>query len=851
MFVLTWEGTGTVQLLPSINDGVGEHVLSSTPNRIVLRMDTPFEYEIVRITRSAPDDPVRGLRLWAPERDGAGLALTDASDLRPGHVEGSLEPLPGAPEPRFHPIFLDHLRQAPDAGVLRFLGWLTINGITDERPVTWADRGDPDAAVQGLAVIDGRWGRHPVPAFRDRLGYPYEWLVALCNETGRDLWLQVPHTATPELAQALAVEVARTLRPELRVWAEFSNELWNAAPPYMPQRRRAMARAAEHFGVDEAAVDTAHLAWGAGRLQAEFLRTFEDAWREAGQSDARLVNVASGFAAVPEFNRGVLESMREVDPTLPEVLAVSNYFGHDTQGEVFALHPFGAAPGAWPDALFEATASTVRRTLHEAFGAWAQSGRIAQDLGLPMVSYEGGQHMLPFGYGDRTNPAHVDFMDFLFAFQRSARMGALYREQYALWSAAGGRTPSLWMDLGTWSFWGTWGAKEYVTQTRGESPKWDAFCGWGETQRGVRAPHDALGTRPVMTPARQTGEAGRPFDGVIEALGGDGPVALSLLGGALPPGLTLRDEGFGHARIAGTPSRAGVFRAVLRARDADGDVDDARLEITIDPAGLAGHAMLVFRGTDLPASVLPDGTPNGRYDPTRPTERLDGGARLCVPFSPDAPLFATEFLGSGVLPATGPLAVLGGWCARALEGSTRVGPAELSSWTGLRERQFMSWIGDLAGPSSFDAVLLWPRAQFEALGGTGRHAFGADASTATLQADLTGLVGDGKNELHFVVVDREGGTDVWYLSEAAWRAPFLGDGVFRIEDFSGSSLPGRRFARIEPPTGTEVSLPTTGLVFGPVSFDDVQAVGLFYRGTRWRWHHGFAFRRFFALGERR
>ena len=853
VFVLTWNGSGDLFLLPSINDGHGMRTLLSTPNRIVAVMDTPFKFEVLRLTRSDPSNPVRDVRLWAPVRDGAGLELTAASDLAPGHIAGSLEPAPGAPEPLFHPVFLSHLREASAAGVLRFLGWLNINGITDATPVAWADRADPDAAVRSLSVIDQGWSRHAVPGFRTRVGYPYEWILALCNAVGSDCWLQVPHTASDDLVTNLAELTARTLRPDLRAWVEFSNELWNSASPYLPQRTAATAVAAAHFGVDASAVSTAQLAWGVGQLQGGFLRTFERRWRELGQSDARLVNVVAGFAAIASYNDAVLASVREIDPNLGEVLAVSNYFGYGTQGDIFHRYACGSTPGVGPASLYDDTAAIVRRDLWSTAEPWTQNGAVARAAGVPLVSYEGGQHMLPLGYGDWSDPVDTDFMNFMYAFQRSPQMGALYREQYALFSAAGGRTPSLFMDLGTWSFWGYWGAEEYVTQTRAQSAKWDAFLSWGERQAGVRAPYDAVGTRPVLRAATLRGEAGTPLDVALAADGGDGAVVLSVLAGSLPPGVSLVPGASGTARLVGTPTAPGRFRAVLRALDRDGDPDDRGYTVDVDPQGTRDQSLFVFRGADLPASTLASGMPNGRYDPMRRTQTLDGGQRLCVPFSiadGDA-LFAAEFVGTQHLLPTSPLTFYGGWCVTGLPGGGRSAPPNLNAWVGLRTGQFVSWTGDFNGPLSFDAMLLWRRDQFTADAGTGAYAFASDPTHGTLQVDLTSLVADGTNVIRFVVVTHEAAGDAWYVSEAAYTDAYLGDGFFRLQDFVGNAAAGHRWAPIPAPSGTSVAVDPTTLHFAATTFDDVRAVGLLYRGTRWQWNFSFAFDRVFALGARR
>ena len=856
VFVLTWQGAGEVVMMPSVNDGHGLQTLQSSPHRLVALLDTPFKYLVVRARNSDVADPIRNLKLWAPLSDGAGLDLTAQSDLAPGHIAGSLEPAPGAVDPLFHPRFLEHLRESPDAGVYRFLAWSRINGLADnEPPLTAAELPGPDQGMHELVVIDQGYTRHPVNAFHGRAGFAYELAIDLCNVMGRDCWLQVPHTATDELVRELAHRAAARLRPDLRLWIEFANEIWNSAPPYLPQRHLAAQVAAAHFGIDPAAASFSQIAWGAGQLQAHFFQTFQEVWQAAGLPDDRLINVVGGFAAGPSYNHDELASIAEVDPTLPEVLAISNYFGYGIQGDIYHLHAWNTPAGDWPPALYDATAAVVRRSLYSTVDTWTQDVAVARSFGLPTVSYEGGQHMLPTGYGDWNDPASVDFMTYMYAFQRSPQIAALYREHYALFSAVGGRTASQWFDIGTYSFWGYWGAKEYVTQTRAQAPKWDAFAAWGETQRGVRAPGDVLGTRPEYAAPKYNGEQGQPFSIDLDVSGGDGVVSIGLLGGSLPPGVQLVDLGAGHARLSGTPQAFGLFRFVIRALDADGDANDQRGTFGVDPAGTSTQALFAFRGADLPVSLQANGNPNGRYDPVRRVDNLNAGTALCVPFSlaDGQPLFGPEYNGGlNRLAPTSALTFYGGFCVTALEGDTRVAPASMNMWTGLREGQFISWDGDLNGPTAFEALLLWRSPQFNALGGAGPYAFGVDDTTATLQIDMTALVGDGDNELHFVIQNHDAGGDTLYLSEAAYLDQFLGDGAFRLQRFSGNGDPGMRWAPIPEPVGDDLHLPAAaGLTFAAKDFDDVRAAGIFYRGARWRWNQSFAFNRVFALGERR
>jgi hypothetical protein len=222
----------------------------------------------------------------------------------------------------------------------------------------------------------------------------------------------------------------------------------------------------------------------------------------------------------------------------------------------------------------------------------------------------------------------------------------------------------------------------------------------------------------------------------------------------------------------------------------------------------------------------------------------------------DVPMFAKDsavqwgFPGDTLDP-TSPLTMFGAFSVTSIDsahGLTRTGPAAPQSWTGLRQGQFVSYSGDPNGPSLVEDLLVWKASQFAPLGGTGSYHLGA---TANLHVDLTSLQNNGSgsdNELRFVVVNHEAGGDRWYLSEAASttdRVPLDG---FGVSGFAGSATPGKRWAIMTPPSGTDFAFPTHGLVFGAATFDDVQAVGLFYRGAGYG--GTFSLGRFYAIGER-
>jgi hypothetical protein len=52
-------------------------------------------------------------------------------------------------------------------------------------------------------------------------------MIQLCNVLGASPWFTVPHTASDDHVREMAKMVKAQLRPDLRVYLEHSNEVWN------------------------------------------------------------------------------------------------------------------------------------------------------------------------------------------------------------------------------------------------------------------------------------------------------------------------------------------------------------------------------------------------------------------------------------------------------------------------------------------------------------------------------------------------------------------------------------------------------------------------------------------------
>jgi hypothetical protein len=100
----------------------------------------------------------------------------------------------------FHPLFLERLKPFK---TIRFMPWTAEEGI-----VNWSDRITKNEFTRGHGVA-------------------YEYMIHLCNILKTNCWLTVPYSASDDFVTQLATLVYKTLRKDVQVHVEYTNEAWN------------------------------------------------------------------------------------------------------------------------------------------------------------------------------------------------------------------------------------------------------------------------------------------------------------------------------------------------------------------------------------------------------------------------------------------------------------------------------------------------------------------------------------------------------------------------------------------------------------------------------------------------
>jgi hypothetical protein len=263
--VVTWQGRGTVSMW---GDG---KTSNETANRFEFEMGKAGNH-FIRVTATDPDDYVRDIHVWLP-----GFEQTGA-------------------EQEFHPQFLQRLR---GMRTLRFMDWMNTNNSTR---VTWDEYPTEHSARQNGGVAP-------------------QIMARLANRVGADPWFAMPHLADDDFVRQFATSVRDSLDPNLKIYVEYSNEVWN--------RQFQQARWAQEQGAAKGWYSPGW-EWQAG-LHYQALRSVEifRIWREVFGADAdrRLVRVLATQAANPAAGEAVLgweDAYKEAD-----AVAIAPYFTCD------------------------------------------------------------------------------------------------------------------------------------------------------------------------------------------------------------------------------------------------------------------------------------------------------------------------------------------------------------------------------------------------------------------------------------------------------------------------------------------------------------------------------------------
>ncbi|MEO7091660.1 MAG: hypothetical protein ABI175_00330, partial [Polyangiales bacterium] len=238
-----------------------------------------------------------------------------------------------------------------------------------------------------------------------------------------------PHEASADYWSKLAKLVHDQLDPSLRVYLEFSNEVWNGG---FPAHDWAAGKATS-LGLPGSDKTGAYYVYASVRLYEAFEAEF-------GKGSPRLVKVLAGQAGWSGPCEGHMTALKNatINPkgTMPDVYAIAPYFSGNTIAALRADIP--------------------------TMGDWVKSHvTCVKGTGLPIISYEGGQDSFAAGAGCTT-------------LQKDAAMHDLYTSFLDTIATAGMKGPFVqYTHTGS-----CWGLKQKTSDPVASAPKYKGVLDW-------------------------------------------------------------------------------------------------------------------------------------------------------------------------------------------------------------------------------------------------------------------------------------------------------------------------------------------------------------------------------------
>jgi hypothetical protein len=474
-YTVLYEGKGTVEYGHAGTKVTAE----SAPGRDIVQVTNNTDMGlVVSITATDPADYVRNIRVLPPGGVCANARNDYAAAASDCVSRGTGEFLPFekiASTTVWHPYYMSELRGFRS---LRFLDWGQTNTT---QLAKWTDR----------------------PRRRDAFwtgpsGVPMEAMIDLANTAGADPWITLSPYVDDDYAKNFGRRAKAVLGTGRNLILEYSNEPWNYGfpaahwmldqavakwpdaiakgdSPYLLQYSWYGMRSAQicqivkaQFGAEASRVKCVANTQAGGTYGTEQVLNCSYAAAELGKPCAQTLDVVAiapyfGYYISDMKNRPTISKWyTDADGGLGKLF--QEILGEDANGNK-VTPPLYGIDGS----------SNLRGAVEGSKSGVVSSKSVATKFGLPLMAYEGGQH-LTMAPGDTDAKWQALFI----AANRDPRMTKAYTRMMENWQAAGGELFMPFAHIGKASAFGAWGLKEAQFTTVGV--KWQAMLPYRDTK---------------------------------------------------------------------------------------------------------------------------------------------------------------------------------------------------------------------------------------------------------------------------------------------------------------------------------------------------------------------------------
>jgi hypothetical protein len=299
-------------------------------------------------------------------------------------------------------------------------------------------------------------------------GIAWEYAIMLANQTGKDMWINIPVQASDDYVKQLAKLIKSSLNKDRCVYVEYSNEVWNTIFPQY------------HWNYEKAKEEVEKGGEGGKALTDDYKddNTYFHGWKRVAK---RLVEISNIFKdvyadkegganpnAINTVIRPVLASQSAIPTMLRmQVKLIEKYYGPPSK---FIYGIAGAPyigpdksvagrPGSTADQLLDSAADSGMKWIKD---VTLQYQTVARFYRLHSLCYEGG----PGFDGEHSVEGKI-------AANRDPRIGKLITDYLNAWYGTGGELFMYFNLASGYGKFGSWGLTEDI---RKETPKTKAVA---------------------------------------------------------------------------------------------------------------------------------------------------------------------------------------------------------------------------------------------------------------------------------------------------------------------------------------------------------------------------------------
>lgn len=186
-YTIQFKGQATIQPVSGSNFTVANKVYKSSTNTTTAELVYPA---------TIPDGTTMFIGFTNTRFNATSNGIKDIKIMKPGLTVSA---------PTFSSKFLTHLSRFD---CIRYMDWRKTNGNNDS---LWSKR-----TLKSL------------PSQQQENGIAWEYVIELANTLQKDVWINIPHKVNNTYISNLAKLLRDSLSPNLNIYVEYSNELWNS-----------------------------------------------------------------------------------------------------------------------------------------------------------------------------------------------------------------------------------------------------------------------------------------------------------------------------------------------------------------------------------------------------------------------------------------------------------------------------------------------------------------------------------------------------------------------------------------------------------------------------------------------